>query len=66
MSQKLISESENPGFLFVGFQEGNQRTNEVHNVIIKTLVIEGEMSSNCLLKCLSLFFLAHHCEARSK
>ena len=39
---------------------------EVHNVIIKTLVIEGEMSSNCLLKCLSSFFLAHHCEACSK
>ena len=66
VSRKLISESENPGFFFVGFQEGNQRTNEVHNVIIKTLVIEGGMSSNCLLKCLSLFFLAHHCEACSK
>ena len=66
MSRKLISESENPGFFFVGFQEGNQRKNEVHNVIIKTLVIEGEISSNCLLKCLSSFFLAHHCEACSK
>lgn len=66
MSQKLISESENPGFFSVGFQEGNQRKNEVHNGIIKTLVIEGGMSSNCLFKCLSSFFLAHHCEACSK
>ena len=66
MSRKLISESENPGFFFVGFQEGNQRKNEVHNGIIKTLVIEVEMSSNCLLKCLSLFSLAHYCEACSK
>ena len=66
MSRKLISESENPGFFFVGFQEGNQRKNEVHNGIIKTLVIEGGMSSNCLFKCLSSLFLAHHCESCSK
>lgn len=66
VSQKLISESENPGFFSVGFQEGNQRKNEVHNGIIKTLVIEGGMSSNCLFKCLYSFFLAHHCESCSK
>ena len=34
VSRKLISESENPGFFSIGFQEGNQRKNEIHNGII--------------------------------
>ena len=59
MSRKLISESENPGFFFVGFQEGNQRKNEVHNGIIKTLVIEGGgcLLIVCLNVCLHSFWL---------